>query len=70
MNAGGPGPVFTPFHARRVAASGETVEQDNAKAAAGTMLKHPGSAEEAAVSAGRQTRRLPAHRRRIRTFSG
>jgi hypothetical protein len=26
VNAVGPGPIFTPFHARRIAAAGETVE--------------------------------------------
>ena len=30
VNAVGPGPIFTPFHQRRLAASGETVEQYNA----------------------------------------
>ena len=39
MNAVGPGPIYTPFLARRLAASGETAEQ-------GTMLKRPGRAEE------------------------
>jgi len=29
-NAVGPGPIFTPFHQRRIAASGETVSQYNA----------------------------------------
>ncbi len=48
VNAVGPGPIFTPFHARRLAASGETVEQYNAKAADGTMMKRPGRAEEVA----------------------
>ena len=33
VNAVGPGPIFTPFHQRRIAAAGETVEQYNAKAA-------------------------------------
>ena len=42
VNAVGPGPIFTPFHQRRIAAAGETVEQYNAKAAQGTMLKRPG----------------------------
>jgi NAD(P)-dependent dehydrogenase (short-subunit alcohol dehydrogenase family) len=46
----GPGPIFTPFHQRRIAASGETVEQYNAKAAQGTMLKRPGRAEEVAAA--------------------
>jgi 2-hydroxycyclohexanecarboxyl-CoA dehydrogenase len=42
------GPAITPFHARRIEAAGETVEQYNAKAAQGTMLKRPGRAEEVA----------------------
>ena len=46
MNAVGPGPIFRPFHERRIAAAGETVEQYNAQAARGTMLKRwPGRAE-------------------------
>ncbi len=49
-NAVGPGPIFTPFHARRIAAAGETVEQYNAKAAQGTMMKRPGRAEEVAAA--------------------
>ena len=48
VNAVGPGPIFTPFHQRRLVASGETIEQYNAKAAEGTMLKRPGRAEEVA----------------------
>jgi 2-hydroxycyclohexanecarboxyl-CoA dehydrogenase len=50
VNAVGPGPIFTPFHARRIAAAGETVEQYNAKAAVGTMMKRPGRAEEVAAA--------------------
>ena len=50
VNAVGRGPIFTPFHQRRVAASGETVEQYKAKAAQGTILKRPGRAEEVAVT--------------------
>src|SRR6267154_5356530 len=50
VNAVGPGPIFTPFHQRRIAAAGETVEQYNAKAAQGTMLKRPGRADEVARS--------------------
>jgi len=50
VNAVGPGPIFTPFHQRRLAASGESVEQYNAKAAQGTMLKRPGRAEEVAAA--------------------
>src|SRR4030088_2935202 len=50
VNAVGPGPIFTPFHQRRIVAAGETVEQYNAKAAQGTMLKRPGRAEEVAAA--------------------
>jgi NAD(P)-dependent dehydrogenase (short-subunit alcohol dehydrogenase family) len=50
VNAVGPGPIFTPFHARRLAAAGETVEQYNAKAAQSTMMKRPGRAEEVAAA--------------------
>src|ERR687885_413207 len=50
VNAVGPGPIFTPFHQRRIAASGETIEQYNAKAAQATMLKRPGRAEEVAAA--------------------
>jgi NAD(P)-dependent dehydrogenase (short-subunit alcohol dehydrogenase family) len=50
VNAVGPGPIFTRFHQRRIAAAGETVEQYNAKAAQGTMLKRPGRAEEVAAA--------------------
>ena len=50
MNAVGPGPIFTPFHQRRLEASGETVAQYDAKAAQGTMLKRPGRAEEVAAA--------------------
>jgi NAD(P)-dependent dehydrogenase (short-subunit alcohol dehydrogenase family) len=50
VNAGRPGPIFTPLHQRRLAASGENVEQDNATAAPGTMLKRPGRAEEVAAA--------------------
>ncbi len=50
VNAVGPGPIFTPFHQRRIAAAGETVEQYNARAAQGTMLKRPGRAGEVAAA--------------------
>src|SRR6516225_1906928 len=50
VNAVGPGPIFTPFHQRRITASGETVEEYSAKAAQGTMLKRPGRAEEVAAA--------------------
>jgi len=50
VNAVGPGPIFTPFHQCRIAAAGETVDQYNAQAARGTMLKRPGRAEEVAAA--------------------
>lgn len=48
-NAVCPGPIFTPFHARRIAAAGQTVEQYNEDAAVRTMLKRPGKSEEVAA---------------------
>jgi len=50
VNAVGPGPIFTPFHQRRIEAAGQTVEQYNADAARGTMLKRPGRPEEVAAA--------------------
>jgi NAD(P)-dependent dehydrogenase (short-subunit alcohol dehydrogenase family) len=50
VNAVGAGPIFTPFHARRLAASGETVAEYNAKAAQGNMMERPGRAEEVAAA--------------------
>jgi hypothetical protein len=41
---------FRSFHQRRIAAAGETVEQCNAKAAQGAMMKRPGQAEEIAAA--------------------
>jgi len=49
VNAVCPGPIFTPFHARRLEKSGRTVAQYNEDAAARTMLKRPGTAEEVAA---------------------
>ena len=49
VNAVCPGPIFTPFHARRIEAAGKTVEQYNDDAAKRTMLKRPGTAEEVAA---------------------
>jgi 2-hydroxycyclohexanecarboxyl-CoA dehydrogenase len=49
VNAVCPGPIFTPFHARRLEAAGKTVAQYNEDAAARTMLKRPGNAEEVAA---------------------
>jgi 2-hydroxycyclohexanecarboxyl-CoA dehydrogenase len=48
-NAVCPGPIFTPFHARRLQAAGKTVAQYNEDAASRTMLKRPGTAEEVAA---------------------
>ena len=50
VNAVGPGPIFTPFHQRRIEAAGESVAQYNASAAQGTMLKRPGRADEVAAA--------------------
>ena len=47
-NAVCPGSIFTPFHARRIAAAGQSVEDYNADAAARCMLKRPGTADEVA----------------------
>jgi NAD(P)-dependent dehydrogenase (short-subunit alcohol dehydrogenase family) len=49
VNAVCPGPIFTPFHARRLQAAGQTVTQYNEDAARRTMLKRPGTAEEVAA---------------------
>ena len=49
VNAVCPGPIFTPFHARRLQAAGRTVAQYNEEAASRTMLKRPGTAEEVAA---------------------
>jgi 2-hydroxycyclohexanecarboxyl-CoA dehydrogenase len=50
VNAVGPGPIFAPFHARRIAAAGVTVEQNSVKAALRTIPKRPGRAEEVAAA--------------------
>jgi NAD(P)-dependent dehydrogenase (short-subunit alcohol dehydrogenase family) len=49
VNAVCPGPIFTPFHARRLQNAGKTVAQYNEDAASRTMLKRPGTAEEVAA---------------------
>ena len=49
VNAIGPGPIFTPFHARRLETSGQSIESYNERAAQGTMMKRPGRAEEVAA---------------------
>ena len=51
VNAVCPGPIFTPFHARRLQAAGKTVAEYNEDAAQRTMLKRPGTAEEVAACA-------------------
>jgi len=47
-NAVCPGYTFTPFHARRLASAGRTVDDYNADAAKRTMLRRPGTSEEVA----------------------
>jgi NAD(P)-dependent dehydrogenase (short-subunit alcohol dehydrogenase family) len=49
VNAVCPGPIFTPFHARRLQKAGKTLAQYNEDAASRTMLKRPGRAEEVAA---------------------
>ena len=49
VNAVGPGSIFTPFHARRIATKGQSVEQYNADAASRCMMKRPGTADEIAA---------------------
>jgi NAD(P)-dependent dehydrogenase (short-subunit alcohol dehydrogenase family) len=49
VNAVCPGPIFTPFHARRLQAAGKTIAEYNEDAASKTMLKRPGTAEEVAA---------------------
>lgn len=51
VNAVCPGPIFTPFHARRLQAAGKTVAEYNDDAAQRTMLKRPGTADEVAACA-------------------
>ena len=49
VNAVCPGPIFTPFHARRIQATGQTIEQYRDDAARRTMLKRPGTPQEVAA---------------------
>ena len=49
VNAVCPGPIFTPFHARRIEAAGQTVAEYNEDAAKRTMLRRPGTPEEVAA---------------------
>jgi NAD(P)-dependent dehydrogenase (short-subunit alcohol dehydrogenase family) len=51
VNAVCPGHIFTPFHARRIAAAGQTIDDYNANAAKRTMMKRPGTADEVASCA-------------------
>ena len=48
VNAVGPGPIFTPFHARRAETLGQTQESYIEEFGAETMLKRPGTAREIA----------------------
>src|SRR3990167_7589450 len=50
VNAVGPGPIFTPFHQRRLEAAGGSVAQDKASAPESTTLKRPGRGEEGAAA--------------------
>jgi meso-butanediol dehydrogenase / (S,S)-butanediol dehydrogenase / diacetyl reductase len=49
VNAVCPGPILTPFHERRTAALGRTLEQYREDAAKSTILKRPGTPEEVAA---------------------
>ena len=49
VNAVCPGPIFTPFHARRIETAGLTVADYNNDAADRTMLQRPGTPEEVAA---------------------
>ena len=50
-NALCPGPTFTPFHAQRAAAAGETQEEFKEEFGRPTMLKRPGTPREIAACA-------------------
>jgi NAD(P)-dependent dehydrogenase (short-subunit alcohol dehydrogenase family) len=49
VNAVCPGPIFTPFHERRLREQGRTFEQYREDAARGTMLKRHGTPDEVAA---------------------
>jgi NAD(P)-dependent dehydrogenase (short-subunit alcohol dehydrogenase family) len=49
VNAVGPGPIYTPFHEKRNASIGRTLQQYEDDAARGTMLRRSGRAEEVAA---------------------
>jgi 2-hydroxycyclohexanecarboxyl-CoA dehydrogenase len=49
VNAVCPGPIYTPFHEKRIQALGRTFEQYREDAAKGTLLRRPGTPEEVAA---------------------
>ena len=49
VNAVCPGPILTPFHERRIAAAGKTLDEYRAESSARTMLKRPGTPQEVAA---------------------
>ena len=49
VNAVCPGPIYTPFHEKRIQALGRTFEQYREDAAKATLLKRPGTPEEVAA---------------------
>jgi NAD(P)-dependent dehydrogenase (short-subunit alcohol dehydrogenase family) len=49
VNAVCPGPIYTPFHERRIREQGRTFEQYREDAARATILKRPGTPEEVAA---------------------
>jgi NAD(P)-dependent dehydrogenase (short-subunit alcohol dehydrogenase family) len=49
VNAVCPGPILTPFHERRIAAAGKTLDEYRAEASARAMLKRPGTPQEVAA---------------------
>jgi NAD(P)-dependent dehydrogenase (short-subunit alcohol dehydrogenase family) len=49
VNAVCPGPIYTPFHERRIREQGRTFEQYREDAARGTLLKRHGTPEEVAA---------------------
>jgi meso-butanediol dehydrogenase / (S,S)-butanediol dehydrogenase / diacetyl reductase len=50
VNAVCPGPIYTPFHEKRIRELGRTFEQYREDAAKGTMLRRHGTPEEVAAS--------------------
>src|SRR5262249_11040054 len=49
VNAVCPGPIYTPFHERRIKEMGRTFQQYREDAARGTLLRRPGTPEEVAA---------------------